>query len=299
MEIEYEKSNNKFAFAGTHFLSEQMFWRENLENRLYYRKSKLSIGVLHWHEHIEVCRLIKGSAQFTVEGHKYDFNVGDIIIIPSKRLHLLECSDEHLAEVFVIPTFYFSPVLNEYPTHRCHILSDRIDEIDGLKDELDALFNKIETEFLNKENHWDSIALTCALNIFCLLSRNFNIFNTNRRKNSQIIEPVLAEIKTDSTNHEYSLSYFAKKLGYTTEYFSYIFKEYTGKGFKMFLDRQRIEEAKRIMLARDVSITDLAIMCGYNNVRTFNNQFKKFEKITPTDFQKQIVVKSNTTDEII
>ncbi len=299
MKAEFEKSNRRFAFAETDFLSEKMHWRENLENRLYYRKSQLSIGVLHWHEHIEVCRLIKGKAQFTVEGHKYDFNVGDIIIIPSKRLHLLECTGEHSAEVFVIPAYYFSPVLNEYPTHRCHILSSKINEINGLKEELDTLFNKIETEFENKDNHWDSIALTSALNIFCLLSRNFNIFNTNRRKNSQIIEPVLDEIKNDATNPEYSLSYFAKKLGYTTEYFSCLFKEYVGMGFKKYLDRQRIDEAKRIMIRRDISISDLAGFCGYNNVRTFNNRFKEFEKIAPSQFQKQMLFKNHEKYEEI
>ena len=205
-----------------------------------------------------------------------------------------------MAEVLVIPAYYFTPVLNEYPTHRCHILSSKINEVAGLREELDSLFAKIEKEFETKENYWASIALTSALNIFCLLSRNFNIFKTSRKKNSQIIEPVLEEIKANATNPEYSLSYFANKLGYTTEYLSFIFKEYTGKGFKSFLDRQRIEEAKRIMLGQDISVTDLAIMCGYNNVRTFNNQFKKFEKLTPTDFQKKIVAKShNITDEII
>lgn len=299
MEIEYEKITNRFAFSGAEFSSDKIHWREKEYTSMVYRRAQLSVGILHWHESIEVCRLLSGNAVFDIEGKRYVFKAGDIIIIPGKSLHLLECEGEHLADVFLIPSYQFLPIISEYPTFASFISGDDIKKIDGLKSELDFLFDRIRDEFSNKTAHWHSIALSYGVTVIALLSRNFSVLKTQRRKNSHILEPVLTEIKNDCTNPEYSLSYFAKKLGYTTEYFSCLFKEYAGMGFKKYLDRQRIDEAKRIMIRRDVSISDLAGYCGYNNVRTFNNRFKEFEKITPSQFQKETFVKNNSKDEII
>jgi len=103
MKVEYEKSSRRFAFKGAEFSSEKNYWREKSDNQLLYRRSQLSVGILHWHENLEVCRLVSGEATFIIEDKKYKFNAGDIVIIPGKSLHLLECEGDHLADVFLIP----------------------------------------------------------------------------------------------------------------------------------------------------------------------------------------------------
>ncbi|MBE6787858.1 MAG: helix-turn-helix domain-containing protein [Ruminococcaceae bacterium] len=299
MKIEYERSNPRFAFGGAEFSSEKTHWREKSDDKLLYRRSQLSVGILHWHENLEVCKLVKGDAVFTIEDKKYKFSEGDIVIIPGKSLHMLECEGDHLADVFLIPLHKSRSVITEFPAVPCFITHEQITAIDGLEQEINYLFERINCEFSDKKPYYASIAFAYALNVICVLSRNFNIQKIQRVKNAEILEPVLNEIRTDATNAEYSLSYFAKKLGYTTEYFSYIFKEYAGVGFKSFLDRQRIEEAKRIMVQSDVSISQLAIICGYNNVRTFNNRFKELENMNPSQFQKTVSKRQKSFKEII
>ncbi len=300
MEIKYEKSSSRLTFAGATFSSEKSYWREKEHTSiLIYRRAQLSLGILHWHENLEVCRLVSGEAVFTIEDKKYEFRAGDIVIIPGKSLHLLECEGDHLADLFTIPYHKLRSIITDSPAFPCYISREQIEATDGLKEEIDFLFEKIYNEFNNQKPYYTSVAFAYALNVICVLSRNFDIQKTKRIKNSDIMEPILNEIRSDATNPEYSLSYFAKKLGYTTEYFSCLFKEYAGMGFKKYLDRQRIDEAKRIMIRRDVSISDLATLCGYNNVRTFNNRFKEFEKITPSQFQKESLIKKNNSEEFI
>ena len=299
MKVEYEKSSRRFAFRGAEFSSEKNHWREKSDDRLLYRRAQLSVGILHWHENLEVCKLVSGEAVFTIEDKKYKFHAGDIVIIPGKSLHMLECDGDHLADVFLIPLHKSRSVITDFPAFPCFITHEQIMSVDGLEEEINYLFDRINCEFSDKKPYYASIAFAYALNVICVLSRNFNIQKIQRVKNAEILEPVLNEIRTDATNPEYSLSYFAKKLGYTTEYFSYIFKEYAGIGFKAFLDRRRIDEAKRIMIQRDVSVSELAVFCGYNNVRTFNNRFKELEKINPSQFQKTVAQKHKNTDEII
>ncbi|MBR6533750.1 MAG: helix-turn-helix domain-containing protein [Clostridia bacterium] len=299
MLVEYEKSSRRFAFTGAQFSSEKTHWREKSDNQLLYRRSQLSVGILHWHENFEVCKMISGEAVFTMEDKKYKFHAGDMVIIPGKCLHMLECDGDHLADVFLIPLHKSRSVITEFPAFPSYISHEQIANIDGLQEEIDYLFDRINCEFSDKKSYYASIAFAYALNVICVLSRNFDIQKIQRVKNAEILEPVLNEIRSNATNPEYSLSYFSKKLGYTREYFSYIFKEYAGMGFKTFLDRQRIDEAKRIMIERDISVSELSLICGYNNVRTFNNRFKEFEKINPSQFQKKVAQKHKILDEII
>lgn len=299
MKVEYEKSSRRFAFKGADFSSEKNYWREKSDNQLLYRRSQLSVGILHWHENLEVCRLVSGEATFIIEDKKYKFNAGDIVIIPGKSLHLLECEGDHLADVFLIPLHKSRSVITEFPAFPSYISHEQIANIDGLQEEIDYLFDRINYEFSEKKPYFASIAFAYALNVICVLSRNFDIQKIQRVKNAEILEPVLNEIRNNATNPDFSLSYFSKKLGYTREYFSYIFKEYAGMGFKAFLDRQRIDEAKRIMIERDISVSELSLICGYNNVRTFNNRFKELEKINPSQFQKTVAQKHKKIDEII
>lgn len=299
MEIEYEKRNRRFDFAGTEYSSEKTHWREKCGNRLLYRRAQLSVGILHWHESLEVCRMLKGEAVFTVEDREYRFKAGDIVIIPGKSLHMFECEGDYLADVFLIPPHKLLSIITEFPVFPSFISNEQIESVEGLKQEIEYLFDRIYKEFLEQKPYFASVAFAYALNVVCLLCRNFDPQKNKRVKNAEIIEPVLNEIRNDSANPEYSLSYFAKKLGYTTEYFSYIFKEYAGIGFKSFLDRQRIDQAKRIMIRQDVSVSQLALICGYNNVRTFNNRFKEFENMSPSQFQKSVSRKQKSTEEII
>ena len=114
-------------------------------------------------------------------------------------------------------------------------------------------------------------------------------------KKWKYFQSVFDEIKSDCTKHEYSLLYFAKKLNYTPEYFSSMFKTIAGVGFKDYLDRQRIEEAKRLLLVNYSSISNIAELCGFTNIRTFNNRFKALENMTPTEFINKYISKGNET----
>jgi hypothetical protein len=73
MEIEYEKITNRFAFSGAEFSSDKIHWREKEYTSMVYRRAQLSVGILHWHESIEVCRLLSGNAVFDIEGKRYVF----------------------------------------------------------------------------------------------------------------------------------------------------------------------------------------------------------------------------------
>ncbi|GAB6108535.1 response regulator transcription factor [Fusibacter bizertensis] len=85
---------------------------------------------------------------------------------------------------------------------------------------------------------------------------------------------------------EITLEDLAIKLNVTPQYLSKVFKEDTGVTFKEYLTELRIERSKEMLRSGDYSIKDICFEVGYNDTSYFIRAFKKFEGLTPKDYQK-------------
>lgn len=68
-------------------------------------------------------------------------------------------------------------------------------------------------------------------------------------------------------------------------YVSKIFKERTGQHFNAYLNRLRMENAETLLQKYDLSIEQLAALCGFSSAGYFIKAFKKFYGITPGEFR--------------
>ena len=71
----------------------------------------------------------------------------------------------------------------------------------------------------------------------------------------------------------------ADHIGYSKKYFSSKFKELTGISFKEFLDRLKMQEARR-MLGEGKRATEVAAILGYSCVQNFSRAFKRMHNIS-------------------
>lgn len=65
------------------------------------------------------------------------------------------------------------------------------------------------------------------------------------------------------------------------------FKKESGMCFTEYLNKVRIENAKRLLQNTGLSVIDVSVRMGFNNVTYFNKMFKEFVGITPTAFRDQ------------
>ncbi len=68
-------------------------------------------------------------------------------------------------------------------------------------------------------------------------------------------------------------------------YFSTIFKQSTGSGFKEYLNMVRVEESKRLLSNTDYSLIDIAVATGFENQSYFSKVFKKYTGLTPKQYR--------------
>lgn len=96
---------------------------------------------------------------------------------------------------------------------------------------------------------------------------------------------LISNIK-DYMNDNYSdpslcLNKISNEFGISESYFSYLFKEEVGENFSVYLERIRLEQAKKLIKETNLNISELYIEVGYNNSNTFRRAFKKLYGVSP------------------
>lgn len=96
-----------------------------------------------------------------------------------------------------------------------------------------------------------------------------------------------------------ALADLASKTGFSTNYFSSIFKEKIGKSFVQCRTEYRVEKAKQLLCWSGKSITEIAAEVGYNDFTYFNRVFKELTGQTPGGFKKSNAVRKAGREEKI
>ena len=87
-----------------------------------------------------------------------------------------------------------------------------------------------------------------------------------------------------------SLKVLSEKIGVKSHQLSQTLSELMNEGFNDYVNRHRIDHAKKLLLNPDfdyLKIEAIGLECGFNNKVTFNNAFKKFEGVTPAVFKDE------------
>ncbi|RXZ83192.1 response regulator [Paenibacillaceae bacterium] len=69
-------------------------------------------------------------------------------------------------------------------------------------------------------------------------------------------------------------------------YFSQLFKQKTGRGFKDYVIELRMNRAKKLLEKPRLRVSDVAERVGYQDMRYFTQVFRKTFCITPTEYRK-------------
>ncbi|NBC72109.1 response regulator [Paenibacillus sacheonensis] len=89
-------------------------------------------------------------------------------------------------------------------------------------------------------------------------------------------------------NEELSLEKVASVVFLNPIYFSQLFKQKTGQGYKDYVISLRIEQAKELLRQHGLKLADIAERIGYGDVRHFTQVFRKKTNVTPTEYRQMI-----------
>jgi YesN/AraC family two-component response regulator len=106
-----------------------------------------------------------------------------------------------------------------------------------------------------------------------------------RRPESSLLSQALAFIDQQYTK-DISLGNLAHLLKVNPNYLSGVIHSGAGKTFRRLLNEKRVKEAEiYLKLHREMNVTEIAMLCGFNDSNYFSTVFKKITGISPVKFR--------------
>ncbi|MDR2630986.1 MAG: helix-turn-helix domain-containing protein [Spirochaetaceae bacterium] len=91
----------------------------------------------------------------------------------------------------------------------------------------------------------------------------------------------------DHYTRRISLQEIADISGLSAPYFSTIFKEEMGENLSSYLNRLRVEKASCLLTETDLSLSEIAGSCGFEDQSWFSKIFKSYTGISPGKYRTQ------------
>ncbi len=87
------------------------------------------------------------------------------------------------------------------------------------------------------------------------------------------------------------LETLAKTFGYNSTYLGKAFKNATGEAFNLYIEKLRVEEAKKLLLT-NLKVYEIAEKIGFKDIDSFYKKFKRNTGKSPGDYRKEAGVSS-------
>lgn len=233
----------------------------------------------HFHPQVEMLCVSDGEIKTTINNEEYILTRGGIAIANSFDVHTFEIIKENsVGTIIIIP----KNLLKQY-TKKTNGLGFSSNFLIN-----DEAFSVIEPLIMLAKNHGnnfdENFNASIISSILSVLNKYLSQENSNNTKKNQdvLMRDILAYIH-DNYDTELSLLSLTKKFGYSLNYFSSLFNDYTQMSLTDYINKIRVEYSLQQILQGE-TIINAAMNCGFNSVRTFYRAFKKRYNQNPKDY---------------
>ena len=70
------------------------------------------------------------------------------------------------------------------------------------------------------------------------------------------------------------------------DYLDRRFKKDTGCSVNRYILKEQLEMAKKLLLYPDITVSEIAVRCGYANMSNFSAMFKRETGVSPVEYRK-------------
>ena len=141
------------------------------------------------------------------------------------------------------------------------------------------------TPFENDEIMLQSLVLELIYALSRDAKKQFG--NQNTSGNYAVIENSVKYIKENLTD-DLSLEAISARFNLSPIHFHNIFKVAVGSTLRDYVEEQRIKKAVNMLISTELSLTEIALECGFSSQSYFSFVFKRRMKVTPRNYTKEI-----------
>jgi two-component system response regulator YesN len=132
----------------------------------------------------------------------------------------------------------------------------------------------------------DIAELEHVMTLFITELQSVSTLTQGDQQHSILLHQIYEYVQHNYAN-DISLTEMANHLHMNYSYLSSYFKQRTGENLTTYINRIRVEQAKKLLLDLNLSVSEVSAMTGFSEHNYFSKVFKKITGFTPLEFRNQ------------
>lgn len=260
----------------------------------------------HYHDEFEFNYVIEGSVTMEINTNLVHLRAGDAVIINGNEIHSGYCMNQEHCRMFGIifkldmlssheqdacQSKYLDPFLcgkYKFPSYipnepgwQAQVISEMIRIVETYQQQ------PFGYEWKIKSNLFSILAEIIA-------NKAFQVHNEQTVMNNEKLERFQKSISFIQEHYDSQINVedLAEVAGISVDHFYKIFKQISGETPITYVNRHRTRLAANLLKYTDLSVLDIALQTGFDNVSYFIKTFKKFTGFTPSAWRKEDLKKT-------
>lgn len=249
---------------------------------------------VHWHDELEIIYVKSGFLTVNISGENYIGKPGDAFVVSPGNLHFMGSQTGTVDYfTFLFPLKYIAfradDMLDDKliePLNSGHLMiSPEIK--DTVKEQCEQLARVYAAEIDESESKiTGQIRKKIILLQFIheLWKKGFIVENDTTGRNT--VEKEMVSYIQQNYTGKILLREFGEQFHLSEKYISRYFKEHFHITLSQYVTYLRLEHAKQMLQETDISVTEVAMQSGYQNISYFIRSFKKTYGVSPLKYRK-------------
>lgn len=252
----------------------------------------------HRHNFYVLVLFTKGTGIHEIDFDTFEINPGSLFIIQPGQIHNWELSTD--IEGYII--FYSQEIYNlyfgnkkieDYPFYQSVKTKPEIHlnkmELHKIKPYFDFMIDENQHNAAKKEdkllNLLDIIHIEISRKYLSENNHAIHIYNSKINQFEKLLD--------QHFKSEKSPSFYASKMSITLKHLNRICKNILNETATQMITKRIILEAKRMLIDKNKTVSEIADELGYINYSYFAKLFKKHSGLTPTEFRSNLKERIN------
>lgn len=247
---------------------ESAFLEKRFDEKKYYCYLKCDDELAeypHFHSRFEMLYLIEGELEAIINGNSFAAKAGDLIMVNKFEVHYYKFAHKKLkCYVLVCDDEYLEDFYSFYGQKRVQCFGKNGEANEKIKNLLSDWF-LVGTENCLRNSGYINLILSVVTSYYMA----FDDGDSNLPL-TQILEYLQNHYTENLTANG-----VAKKMGYSSAYFSCIFNKLVGVNFRSYLNGLRLNKVQNLLTDKSKRVEDAAIEAGFADAATYYRALRR------------------------
>ena len=251
----------------------------------------------HWHSYGEILLVGPGKTNiFMVNQKTYELVEGDFLLIWPTEMHAIIDADRkeslviQYSNAFMNTLFDLQRIMHFYRNLHVLCINAHPQLVAGLR----TIAEKMKEIFFSESSDREIRCCMLLMEFMLTLDEHREEFAPEIRSGDpySYTDTVMRRmlmvtdyIKNNLTADDLSQGAMAEMAGISKDYFSRIFRSVTGLNYSKWLNLIRLEKAAELLADKDMTLTEIAMLSGFQSISSFNRVFHTEKGMSPGEYR--------------